>query len=896
MDAPELASTMTAAFPPKTADAEPTAAAIKQPQRQDSAATSSSGSGSGDGSQTVVTLFDLPNDLLDLLLCPPGTIDNAPPPFLQGHGYLPVSSLIAFACTCRAAAQLVLPRLYSNLHIASLVSFPVLFDTLARNHESPHPIVKFADQVRGITLLPNFIVARDQFDRVESALDNAKVSRGSSIQSVHQALARCGPDVLQSLPMIWLSRLASVCPNLISVDLSHLPIEQFRFPASIMFGFLNLARILRERRGRFIAPADDPFSCSAIIVKDDSSRCHPILRGHPTKSPYCVKSMDWGRQEMSIDNAPLTADFCWSLVPFSDLTSKDAKQQAKWRIRNLASRHLGPFEPPKPFYSSKDQVWKELGIRLDEDHIFDLKKHRPTGQVGVPAFSFADVDRRLATGFGLDARRDCSEATIIGMCTDKEAFADDEIYQFELRATRHDIDSQLVPTNPWVALTKLSIVNTLFFSDDNIGHYVNTFADCMPNLTALDLRNMPLTLDLVLFACDNLTRRQVNPLTDLHIECVYAPINPHPASSPRVTPTITEPNTCLTPLDMTRATRGHLHRLSLHYVGRGPHGLSRDKPSILIHPGLLHTIRDLSLMGVMMHVSPPQFAQPYHASFLPYCVLQKPTPAPVPGSALSAAFNYHPSLALRYTCLERLQRLEINEANVPFLLMPSSSVAGCLPRAPNLLELVFTDTPQFEALPWRYVCEVLERYPRLKRAAFWKTSFGFKDIGKMLAWIKGKAVEHGLVLENNQRMHEGTLLSAPHVAQVRVLKSSLRCKAAVVELVPTSVEKMAPTPVAKKSNGGGTKPAPVQVLMATGEAKYKDDDYEHLPDPDGLPLSAHLIRFGIRPAEGRAMIKDDKDKSVRERCVVCGMDEVKRYGGDEDEDGNVSNSKVWLRS
>ncbi|ORZ39859.1 hypothetical protein BCR44DRAFT_1425764 [Catenaria anguillulae PL171] len=176
-------------------------------------------------------LLDLPNDILHLL-----------------YDRLSPTDMITLATTSKTASRTVLPHLYFHARVCSIRSLRGLYFAVSKHPEA------FGEAVRSIVVTRTFI-DEAQIDLDTGLGEGIKIVPESGIPSSH-GIKAFGSEFVRTLPMVWLAKVAELCPNIKGIDLS--PASGGAFRPGLNLGFLDLANVLRERGAWFQPPESFP--------------------------------------------------------------------------------------------------------------------------------------------------------------------------------------------------------------------------------------------------------------------------------------------------------------------------------------------------------------------------------------------------------------------------------------------------------------------------------------------------------------------------------------------------------------------------------------------------------------------------------------------------------------
>ncbi|ORZ32689.1 hypothetical protein BCR44DRAFT_1231530 [Catenaria anguillulae PL171] len=642
---------------------------------------------------------------------------------LLSRRFMPRTALVQLACASKAAADVALPELYSTLLVGSFWALPRLCTTLESRPDLAARVHSFVAGARFI--LPHHV------GHVIDTLGTCTLHAESAITAMRQARA-LGIGSSEKYPrhkllMPWLVHVASVCPNLINVDLAGVTTYLEALARPLMFGLLELADILRKRRGRFAMRPAAPFSC---VLVENFWMALPMTYKIDV---FFVTAMDWGKRTMDVTCQPTLKpelDDTDTIVPFRDLLGELADEDHLWTFDNvqLATAHrMGEFIPALQLYRGhvfqwlKDpqRLWTCAGLDRTRDHMFDLSnKAKPVIKGTVtPYVHFIELAEGILRSVQVDPDRQCKTLMLDGpeLEDGPDAPVDsDFITSYKAMFARLSDD-------PLAWVTEFCI-DIAFFIDYNTAHgLVTCMAQGLPSLTSLTIRKTNCPLDYILYLLDPLLRRDCPGKKRIRHLTLSANVFSHVRYYAQLSTTSRIPLPPLTgdrsSICMTRATHGHLQSLSLELEGPGMHNLDTGKlrpPTIAIHPGLVHSLTDISLKQVQVYILPARLAQPHSPSFLPIARVCE-------GETTLFARTLLPLNHLVY--LPRVRSLCMtSNCALASTLAAATHFHGLLPRTPNLDSLTFSVDPahnnaQHSIWSIESIGHALLTYPCLEYAA-----------------------------------------------------------------------------------------------------------------------------------------------------------------------------------
>ncbi|ORZ32699.1 hypothetical protein BCR44DRAFT_1439736 [Catenaria anguillulae PL171] len=562
-----------------------------------------------------LTFIGLPDDLLQTL---------------TSCDYLTQIELVNLACTCKALAAAALPALYTNLHIESCTALPRLATTL---HDRPD----LARHVKSIRVGKTFVI-QTQFAMLLPSMRQCQpyAQRSALAPSMSKVTQVCGQYVANQLPMPLLARIARLAPNLTTVDFSQVQ-SMGAETICLLVGFADLARILRDRRGRFLGNMETPISC--------------ILTNYPVECTNAGTRFGYAPQQVSVTNA-------------SNPSLVSIQEQPTWAIGDVYFHTGFQSDSPTPTSLSKGMEGY-TGLKVGEDYVFDYAS-KPCivqgKQVAVTA-SYAPAISSLLEAINVNVRQQCSHVVIDG--PDPETLMLDPRHKMCQFHTFSVAMFSRIAQGPFANVSRLKTVDKI----------IQNIAAGFPNLVDLDLRSVACAMDRIMYHLDRLIRRTDKspvfggkPLKTLYVSTYVASFE-RLADIQR------------SPLQCAKATRGHGSR----QLDCGPgHGYDRENTL----PAQTH----LRLKLVQLFILPPQHAKPNSPSFLPLSRIvhpgnwRKPTTTATATARPFATRTVIPSFSVYSHCLFlSTARDRFSATPRPTVVQPAPrTVHDLLPRCPRL--------------------------------------------------------------------------------------------------------------------------------------------------------------------------------------------------------------------
>ncbi|ORZ34286.1 hypothetical protein BCR44DRAFT_91778, partial [Catenaria anguillulae PL171] len=742
-------------------------------------------------------LLDLPDDILAVVCRHLNKVSRA--------------SLAMLSCTTKTVAAIAQPVLFSTLFVPSYAKLPRMLQTLSNRPD-------LAKHVHSLCVSYNFI-SGNPFFLVDIALNTCRIGSGSNIISMQLAQRFVDLSILERFPIPLLTRLATICPALMCIDLAGAGTTAQSAPI-ILFGILDLVNILKHRRGRLVTPYDVPIA--AVLVKDrimHVPRTTGVLHDQGWgRDLYLVTgTIDWNRKRIDVSNWISDADSdeksrTMALVPFCDLVSPSLEEQSQWTIRNVSCQLLyerdhdvRPWRANGWILSAPD-LWARVGIRLGKDHVFDFSKRGAVAGTIKYATVFADVAMRALNA------RPCfnvhSKVTeLILEAGGPEQYATLPASQLSIVCSNQlacftDLVSPLSTKSVFHSLTKLTIGAGFAFRAHNCAPVFKRFAASLPNLVELAISSILSEMDAILVPLDCLIRRPSKPLQDLRLTAYVSatatnPLLTSPALLKYITSGLETHSTSRSLLSNTRSTRGHLHTLELKIEGpRCVRVPSHEIPTVAIHPGLLHGIDRLELWGFKLFILPPRFATPDGPSFLPLAYIHQAT--------CKSSLADRTLLTLAHVTLRALRSLHLSTKCILAQALPTNLVeatqlhlvAPLLPTCPRLQHFIIRTDYAGVAFTAHDIANMLARFPSLAFAQFGCTNLDARQLQWVVETIINGEPERKRTLRDLElynikaarRLDRGWVLSGPHVTHLASSGAPLPLPLAPVRLTPTSVE------------------------------------------------------------------------------------------------------------
>ncbi|ORZ38322.1 hypothetical protein BCR44DRAFT_34127 [Catenaria anguillulae PL171] len=625
------------------------------------------------------------------------------------------TNLHALALTSPTIAHAVIPILYQRLEIPNLPALPLLSRTLTS-------CPTLAKHVKVISLGQTFI-DWSQVDIKHLMTNENKTIIPAAYPSAFRSRF-FGEHSVRSLVMMWLTHLVELCPNMVGVSLRNAQ----EVPGYLAHGFANLAAVLRARKGWFEPPARGIFPLAAVRVKAQASG-NRHAAAHKTV-PMFITAVDYGRKQIDLDNGVEPADFeILNLQSINTLIPGGQKEHGSWWIRNVVIRDASDCGMRDNWEGMSSMTLSAcLGMHSD-DHVFDLDKQRvllpPLSWVSTPAPTAATTP---AVKGGSKKSRNASNAsksassstnasstamaakfagTINLMCgglqdaysvLGRRGFADSQCTHLNLMnplsaealgayASRYPmlINHQIQATltglaralaNPWAHVTVMNLGSPLFTgpAETRTFDLVARFAQGFPNVTTLTMHICDISMMDALLTVDPFVRRTPDIGRPLKVLKVLRSNAINGIAQWADLPTKYSPPP-RTQLCMTRPTFGHLQELALNDRAKWS-GHGRQDNIVMIHPGLMHSLKHINIRAARLVVAPPRLAKPNSMSF-PSARLLRPNERP---------------LYLAHTTLRNLETLHMcaNDEipNLRTARLTDAMFANVLPTCPNLESLV----------------------------------------------------------------------------------------------------------------------------------------------------------------------------------------------------------------
>ncbi|ORZ38295.1 hypothetical protein BCR44DRAFT_310277 [Catenaria anguillulae PL171] len=611
-------------------------------------------------------LASLPSDILDAIA----------QRIVHDH-HRPAADLAALALTCSAIARAANQALYKTLVVPNLTSLPLLDRTLSAHAD-------LAAQVKVLVLGLTF-PDTTQFDLSAGLSDIIKSADGIAVANEDRIPLVIGKDTPRAMLMAWMTHIARVCPNLVGVDFSRV----YSLSTSHVLGFTNLAQVIGPRKGWFKSPAKGDFYLAGVAVHDSAGSDVDCKR----RKLGLVNSIDWGKRTISIfgsflDGQALFLSQLHDLIPGSD------QELAKWCVGRVMSFE----EPDSADYS---QVLPYVyGVPADSP-AFDITPNRLSKS---STYSISTSTLARASKIRSRAVASCTALALVTTVGSERAVAE-SFSALPVAAQQKQFYSflrHLVPlkASPWTTVALLALGTPLFSADNWLDslNQLASIAKAFPNVTSLTLRSFYPAIADVLLACDPFLRRPAahgRPLRELDIF--------RHSSEPKL-PELkflpSQSNLDRTQLNMTRASPFHLSRLGLLDAGMFNWPSTSRPCPILIHPGLLHSIKHINVIGTVLAVAPSRLASPDALSFPSILTLRESEPV----------------LHLGNVSLPNMETLAVNANLLVSHSQPIDdlALARVLPSCPNLEMLTIDMKTSLRLKSWLAAANVIKKYPRVR--------------------------------------------------------------------------------------------------------------------------------------------------------------------------------------